>query len=779
MLMSNEEERAGLDGCVDIESEMFVGTPTSRDWWRYMRDLAPFLRPRGVHDIRAQDLRLRHQAVRNAVLRRYCTHRCFWHRSSSDQEVHQMMADFFHKCLNLPVPNAGIHANPTIFERWEHAEVLWQYTHAAQDLIYHSILAGDWKGVEHSLTSLQFVENKCRVVDPYHLLTDYSAALDASHFVPPASDDGVPFLSYLQRIRLLDFQRFVKTYAIIFKIHPELVIQQAANMPDESSITREAVRIVGDASIETAWFKFLNKSQLGDPCLMNLKCNGPIEVVAYSPDGRKIATGSGDGFGGKVTIWDSRSGMESAAFVMPGGLVSLQFSGDGKLILAVSNEGTVMLADMISFKERAREIVSDSLVTGGAITIDGKKMILVASNGIINFWDLPQETSSAGTVFNRYIRMFEIQDEDDEGRPSPMTCVAISPSVRRVATGMSGGLLKVFELSMTEGLVVTHVLAGHNSVVPVVNFSTDSTRLCSASLDHTVKIWDVERGGKAIVTFTDKAEIRACCFSPDGAFVAAGLDSGRMDLFDVSTAQSVMSFGAHAGRINSCQFDPNGKFLISGAMDGVCKVWTIQDTASAETFTGHEKTDVTCCSYSSDGSELATSGGDGSIKLWGGARGKEIMAFPGHDDRVSVCVFSPLVGDRKGGVLTSSLYDGTVRLWQNLTGTEDEHFRHNSTYLTCMAFSPEKPPDARAGRVLAGSFDGWVALRAACLCPILCLLGVCTHGADAISVLRTRPPPSPLSHTLDYFPFPPHCLQVGHPLGRGNEESHLEAGRGD
>ena len=108
----------------------------------------------------------------------------------------------------------------------------------------------------------------------------------------------------------------------------------------------EAVRIVDDMEIDTAWFKFLNKSQLGDPCLMNLKCNGPIECVSYAPDGRKVATGSGDGFGGKVTIWDARSGSEMAAFVLPGGLVSLQFSGDGKLILAVSNEGTVMLADM-------------------------------------------------------------------------------------------------------------------------------------------------------------------------------------------------------------------------------------------------------------------------------------------------------------------------------------------------------------------------------------------------------------------------------------------------
>ena len=44
------------------------------------------------------------------------------------------------------------------------------------------------------------------------------------------------------------------TYAVIFKIHPELVLQQAANMPDGSAIAREAERIVGDADVETAWF---------------------------------------------------------------------------------------------------------------------------------------------------------------------------------------------------------------------------------------------------------------------------------------------------------------------------------------------------------------------------------------------------------------------------------------------------------------------------------------------------------------------------------------------
>ena len=38
--------------------------------------------------------------------------------------------------------------------------------------------------------------------------------------------------------------------------------------------------------MEVAWFKYMNKSQLGDPCVLSLKCNGPIDCVAYSPDGR-------------------------------------------------------------------------------------------------------------------------------------------------------------------------------------------------------------------------------------------------------------------------------------------------------------------------------------------------------------------------------------------------------------------------------------------------------------------------------------------------------------
>jgi len=198
-----------------------------------------------------------------------------------------------------------------------------------------------------------------------------------------------------------------------------------------------------------------------------------------------------------------------AGYTLPGNLKSITFSGDGKLLLNVSNEGTVLITDMISLKERARDIIADTFISAGAITIDGKKMILVSRNGVINIWDLPVEQSGGGQIFNRYVKMFEIQDEDDEGRPSPMTCVAISPNVKRVFVGMSGGLCKVFELSMTEGLSVIHILSGHTSVVCSCSFSSDGQRVATAALDHTLKVWDVKRGGKPLNSFEDPTEVRA------------------------------------------------------------------------------------------------------------------------------------------------------------------------------------------------------------------------------------------------------------------------------
>ncbi|KAJ1486571.1 hypothetical protein T484DRAFT_1789187 [Baffinella frigidus] len=61
-----------------------------------------------------------------------------------------------------------------------------------------------------------------------------------------------------------------------------------------------------------------------------------LGAVAYSPDGRRIATGSSDGFVGKVTIWDARNATEVSSYTLPGNLTSICFSGAPPLPLWLS-----------------------------------------------------------------------------------------------------------------------------------------------------------------------------------------------------------------------------------------------------------------------------------------------------------------------------------------------------------------------------------------------------------------------------------------------------------
>ena len=173
---------------VQLQSEVEVGHPlmeranTPKDWRRFTRDLSPFLRPRSTRDIRGHDLRLRHAVLQDLILRRYITHRCFWHRSSSLSEVHRLLSLHYERVLGTPMPNAVIHDNPSTFERWSHAEQRWQFVHAAQDVVFHKMLGGEWKAVENLLTSLHFIENKCRCAPPALLPRDSPA--------PPRHDSG-------------------------------------------------------------------------------------------------------------------------------------------------------------------------------------------------------------------------------------------------------------------------------------------------------------------------------------------------------------------------------------------------------------------------------------------------------------------------------------------------------------------------------------------------------------------------------------------------------------
>jgi len=123
---------------------------------------------------------------------------------------------------------------------------------------------------------------------------------------------------------------------------------------------------------------------------------GPVDAVVFSPDGKTLATGSGDG---TVRLWDvasgrrigdpltARIGDRLTGTTGPAGAVV--FSPDGKTLATGNGDGTVRLWDVASGRQIGHPLTG---TTGPIVSVvfspDGKTLAASSRNGTVRLWDV-------------------------------------------------------------------------------------------------------------------------------------------------------------------------------------------------------------------------------------------------------------------------------------------------------------------------------------------------------------------------------------------------------
>jgi WD40 repeat protein len=137
----------------------------------------------------------------------------------------------------------------------------------------------------------------------------------------------------------------------------------------------------------------------------------------------------------------------------------------------------------------------------------------------------------------------------------------------RLVTAGIDGTTRVWDTATNR---VEFILRGHSSEVVAAEFSPDGQRLATAGWDNTARIWDLTPGasaGKEIVHIKQDNAVEAIAFSPDGAELATGTVAGAIELWDALDGGRLLSLKGNPGGILYLVFSPDGTRLFSLAED--------------------------------------------------------------------------------------------------------------------------------------------------------------------------------------------------------------------
>ncbi len=457
-----------------------------------------------------------------------------------------------------------------------------------------------------------------------------------------------------------------------------------------------------------------------------------VGTVAFSPSGSILACAEGGGVyialgspsmekPGRIRLWSTRTWSDFASLTgHRGDVSSIAFSPDGRWIASGGSDQTIKIWNL----SLATAVITHhghlGTVRSVAFSPDGLQIASVGGDNTIRKWNAHVSLRNATALSTDGVRVGVVRGGSmcvldvasrkvlipPKGLAGTVHAVAYSPDGKRIVS--AGSVLKLWDTDTGKKLCV---FQGHSDVVTCAAFSPDGTHLVSGSVDNSLRLWDASTGKELLAMKCHTDDVSSVAFSPDGSRIASGSKDGTIRLWDSTTGEEVLFLQGHRSSVNSVTFSPDGTRVASASQDRTLRLWDVT-TGKEIRVIKNVYAGVTCVAFSPGGDRIASGCGK-RLTIRDASTGEIIRRLEGEIRDIRSVAFSPN-GKRvvSGGKGTSTKTPGHIQLWDLESGKVIRSFdlKEKDSVTSGVVFSPDGKRIAAAGEKLdRGELKVWDA----------------------------------------------------------------------